>query len=183
MPSLLEAGRNIAANWLSGSHPSSNAQRDPLIILKALQDPATRQRVYEFLEKNPQLVDELLKMFRQPSEQLIAQTIGGYATLPVLLALLSAIFTDKPIVPLLLGLAGLGIAHFFPEVRESVNFINWLSASADKQPPAGSAPKEKPPEEPPSGPKPLIESTPPSKLPEEPPSGTGLPDEIYSLGF
>jgi len=64
------------------------------------------------------------------SDRDLAKTIGGYATLPALLAVLSSFFTDEPYIPILLGLTGLGIAHFYPEVREKINLANWLSALA-----------------------------------------------------
>ena len=118
MPSLLEAGRNIAANWLSGS------RQDPSAVIKALQDPAMRAR--------------LAQVVKQELEQLTGQTIGGYATLPALLALLSSFFTDKPMIPILLGLAGLGIAHFFPEVREHVNVFKWFPEKKPEPPAAGT---------------------------------------------
>jgi len=105
------------------------------MILKGLQDPQLRQVIQEMISKGVQ--DPKL---RQQFESEIGKKIGGYATLPVLLALLSSIFTDKPIIPILLGLAGLGIAHFFPEVRANVNVAKWFSEKKP-EPPAGSAPE------------------------------------------
>ena len=96
-------------------------------LLNALQDPKQQQVVQDMILKtiqDPKQREALRQQFKQETGRIL----GGYFTLPALLALLSSIFTDKPIVPILLGLAGLGIAHFFPEVRENVNIAKWLSA-------------------------------------------------------
>jgi len=162
-------------------------------VSEIAQDPQQRRALQDMLSKilpdvQQQQQQQQQQFLKQRVEPEVGKILGGYFTLPALLALLSAIFTDKPIVPILLGLAGLGIAHFFPEVREYVNAANWLEALKAKQEGTGTeqkqtTPKEKPiaeppseqqpPEEPPPGPKPLVEPTPPTeqKPPEEPPPG------------
>ena len=54
--------------------------------------------------------------------------IAGYATLPILLALISALVTDKPAIPLALALAGLGAAHYIPWVKENINVMRLAEA-------------------------------------------------------
>ena len=110
--------------------PSGDTANKPVAQL----DPAMLDLLAKVLEKNPDLAKKFLQIpqVRQGLEALTAHTIGGYATLPALLALLSAIFTDKPLIPILLALAGFGITHFFPEVRE-FNIFNLLKALKEKQ--------------------------------------------------
>jgi hypothetical protein len=138
-----DTGRG-ALNLLSGFFsPNSNAQLDPSdMLMMALQNPATLDRLAKVLEKNPDLAKKIFQIpqLRQALEQQTAQTMGGYVTLPALLALISSIFTDKPIVPILLALAGLGIAHFFPEVQKYVNAVNWAAALQAK--PEESTPEQ-----------------------------------------
>jgi len=54
--------------------------------------------------------------------------IAGYATLPILLALISAFLTDKPAIPLALALAGLGAAYYSPWVKENINVMRLAEA-------------------------------------------------------
>jgi len=112
---------------LKGLQDPQQQQALQTIILNILQDPKQQQVVQDMILKtiqDPKQREALRQQFKQETGRIL----GGYFTLPALLALLSSIFTDKPIVPILLGLAGLGIAHFFPEVRENVNIAKWLSA-------------------------------------------------------
>ena len=53
---------------------------------------------------------------------------AGYATLPAMLAVISAFLTDKPAIPLALALAGLGAAHYIPWVKENINVMRWAEA-------------------------------------------------------
>jgi len=89
-------------------------------ILERFKDPQFLQAFRNAAAENP--------LLRQQLEQEIGKAIAGYFTLPGLLALLSSFATDKPMIPLLLGLAGLGIAYLYPEVREKINLVNWASA-------------------------------------------------------
>ena len=70
-------------------------------------------------------VKSLPKDVRYFVEGEIGKTIGGYVTLPILTAALLSILTEKPTGPLLLGLAGLGLMHLLPEVRDKVNVVQW----------------------------------------------------------
>jgi len=54
--------------------------------------------------------------------------IGGYATLPAFLAVISALLTNKPAIPLALALAGLGAVHYIPWIKENINVVSWADA-------------------------------------------------------
>jgi hypothetical protein len=58
----------------------------------------------------------------------ILDEISGHLTLPILLALISALVTDKPAIPLALALAGLGAAYYIPWVKENINVARWVEA-------------------------------------------------------
>jgi hypothetical protein len=108
------------------NEPSFTKQADWLADLEA-HFAGKISEIREALESLP-------KDLRYAVEGEVGKTIGGYVTLPILTAALLSLLTDKPTVPLLLGLAGLGVMHLLPEVRDKINVVKWTETLAEDIP-------------------------------------------------